>query len=82
MKKSNPIALLPIGVFLVIYLGLGLLFKYRYQHLASFVFQQDTGAPLTVLLAIDHRQLSPRFGAPFILFIQERPARMLPLDGW
>lgn len=25
MKKSNPIALLPIGVFLVIYLGLGLL---------------------------------------------------------
>ena len=28
MKKSNPIALLPIGVFLVIYLGLGLLFKY------------------------------------------------------
>ena len=28
MKKSNPIALLPIGVFLVIYLGLGLLFEY------------------------------------------------------
>ena len=28
MKKENPIALLPIGVFLVIYLGLGLLFEY------------------------------------------------------
>ena len=26
--KSNPIALLPIGVFLVLYLGLGLLFEY------------------------------------------------------
>ena len=28
MQKGNPIALLPIGVFLVIYLGLGLLFEY------------------------------------------------------
>ena len=28
MKKGNPIALLPIGVFLGIYLGLGLLFEY------------------------------------------------------
>ncbi len=28
MKKKNPMALLPIGVFLVIYLGLGLLFEY------------------------------------------------------
>ena len=28
MKKSNPIALLPIGVFLVPYLGLGILFEY------------------------------------------------------
>ena len=28
MKKGNPIALLPIGVFLVIYLGLGLTFEY------------------------------------------------------
>lgn len=28
MKKGNPIALVPIGVFLVIYLGLGLLFEY------------------------------------------------------
>ena len=29
MKKGNPIALLPIGVFLIIYLGLGLIFEYR-----------------------------------------------------
>ena len=28
MKKGNPIALLPIGVFLLIYLGLGLYFEY------------------------------------------------------
>ena len=28
MKKGNAIALLPIGVFLVMYLGLGLLFEY------------------------------------------------------
>ena len=28
MKKGNPIALLPIGVFLVMYLGLGLIFEY------------------------------------------------------
>ncbi len=28
MQKKNPVALLPIGVFLVIYLGLGLLFEY------------------------------------------------------
>ena len=28
MKKGNPIALLPIGVFLVIYLGLGIVFEY------------------------------------------------------
>jgi len=27
-KKSNPVALLPIGVFLVLYLGLGILFEY------------------------------------------------------
>ena len=28
MKKGNPIALLPIGVFLALYLGLGLVFEY------------------------------------------------------
>lgn len=28
MKKGNPLALLPIGVFLAVYLGLGLLFEY------------------------------------------------------
>ena len=28
MKKGNPVALLPIAVFLVLYLGLGLLFEY------------------------------------------------------
>ncbi len=28
MKQSNPMALLPVGVFLVLYLGLGLVFEY------------------------------------------------------
>ena len=28
VKKENPVALLPIGVFLVMYLGLGLIFEY------------------------------------------------------
>ena len=28
MKKANSIALLPIGVFLLLYLGLGILFEY------------------------------------------------------
>lgn len=28
MRKGNPVALLPIGVFLVLYLGLGILFEY------------------------------------------------------
>ena len=28
-KKSNPVALLPIWVFLVLYLGLGYIFEYR-----------------------------------------------------
>ena len=28
MKKGNPAALLPIGIFLVLYLGLGLVFEY------------------------------------------------------
>ncbi len=31
MKKGNPAALLPIGVFLMLYLGLGLLFEYGMQ---------------------------------------------------
>ena len=31
MKKGNPWALLPIGVFLAVYLGLGLTFEYGLQ---------------------------------------------------
>ena len=27
-RRSNPIALLPIGVFLILYLGMGLVFEY------------------------------------------------------
>ena len=28
MRKSNPLALLPIGLFLILYLGLGIVFEY------------------------------------------------------
>ena len=35
MKKQNTIALLPIAVFLVLYLGLGILFEY------IILFQQE-----------------------------------------
>ena len=28
MKKGNALALLPIGIFLILYLGLGILFEY------------------------------------------------------
>ena len=31
MKKSNPVALLPILVFLILYLGLGIVFEYVLQ---------------------------------------------------
>ena len=36
MKKGNPIALLPIGVFLAIYLGLGLFFEYGLKMYMGF----------------------------------------------
>lgn len=36
MKKGKGIALLPIGVFLVLYLGLGILFEPIYRQSAVF----------------------------------------------
>ena len=36
MKKGNPIALLPIGVFLLMYLGLGLFFEYGMKMAMGF----------------------------------------------
>ena len=36
MKKGNPIALLPIGVFLVMYLGIGLFFEYGLKMAMGF----------------------------------------------
>ena len=47
MKKGNPIALLPIGVFLAIYLGLGLLFEYGLRIPMGFY---NIGERLCVLL--------------------------------
>ena len=60
MKKSNPIALLPIGVFLVIYLGLGLLFKYGLKINMGFYNIPIVVAFLIALLVacLQNRELS------------------------
>ena len=60
MKKGNPIALLPIGVFLVIYLGLGLLFEYGMQIPMGFYNIPIVIAFLTAILVacLQNRELS------------------------
>ena len=60
MKKSNPIALLPIGVFLVIYLGLGLLFEYGLKINMGFYNIPIVVAFLIALLVacLQNRELS------------------------
>ena len=60
MKKSNPIALLPSGVFLVIYLGLGLLFKYGLKINMGFYNIPIVVAFLIALLVacLQNRELS------------------------
>ncbi len=50
MKKGNFAALLPIGVFLVMYLGLGLLFQYGLQMAQGFYCVPIVGAFLVALL--------------------------------
>jgi len=47
MKKSNPIALLPIGIFLVLYLGTGILFEYILKISMGFY-----SIPITVIFLI------------------------------
>ncbi len=49
-KKSNPIALLPIGVFLVLYLGLGITFEYVIKINMGFYNIPIVVAFLTALL--------------------------------
>ena len=60
MKKSNPLALLPIGVFLVIYLGLGLLFEYGLHIYMGFYNIPIVVAFLIALLVacLQNRELS------------------------
>ena len=50
MKKSNWIALLPIGVFLVMYLGLGLIFEYALEIPMGFYHIPIVVSFLTALL--------------------------------
>ena len=47
MKKGNPAALLPIGVFLVLYLGLGLIFEYA-LHISMGFYQ----IPIVVIFLV------------------------------
>lgn len=60
MKKSNPLALLPIGVFLVFYLGLGILFEYVMKIPMGFYNIPIVGAFLLALLTacIQNKKLS------------------------
>ena len=60
MKKGNPIALLPIGVFLVLYLGLGILFEYGLKIPMGFYNIPIVVAFLTALLVacVQNRSLS------------------------
>ena len=50
MKKGNPIALLPIGVFLVMYLGIGLFFEYGLKMAMGFYNVPIIMAFLTAIL--------------------------------
>ena len=50
MKKGNPLALLPIGVFLLLYLGLGLLLEYGMKIPMGFYNVPIVGAFLTAIL--------------------------------
>ena len=70
MKKSNPLALLPIGVFLVIYLGLGLLFEYGLHIYMGFYNIPIVVAFLIALLVacLQNRTLS--FDAKLVLMGQ------------
>ena len=60
MKKGNPAALLPIGVFLILYLGLGLLFEYGMQIPMGFYNVPIVAAFLVAILTacLQNRRLS------------------------
>ena len=60
MKTGNPIALLPIGVFLVLYLGLGILFEYGLKIPMGFYNIPIVVAFLAALLVacVQNRSLS------------------------
>ena len=60
MKKGNPKALLPIGVFLVMYLGLGLIFEYALHIPMGFYEVPIIIAFLTAILVacLQNRSLS------------------------
>jgi len=60
MKKGNPIALLPIGVFLILYLGLGIVFEYVMRIPMGFYNVPIVVAFLAALLVacVQNRKLS------------------------
>ena len=60
MKKGNPAALLPIGIFLILYLGLGLLFEYGMKIPMGFYSVPIVAAFLVAILAacLQNRKVS------------------------
>lgn len=70
MKKGKGIALLPIGVFLVLYLGLGILFEYVMEIPMGFYNVPIVVAFLAAILVacLQNRALDFRFSVS-VLFI-------------
>ena len=63
MKKGNPAALLPIGIFLLIYLGLGLFFEYGLMIPMGFYSVPIVAAFLVAILVacLQNRKVSFNF---------------------
>ncbi len=61
MKKSNPKALLPIGVFLILYLGLGIVFEYVMKIPMGFYNIPIVGAFLVAILVACLQNPSVKF---------------------
>ena len=69
MKKGNAIALLPIGVFLAIYLGLGLTFEYVLKIEGSPRLMNATSLPLFRYWAIISDALVQTFSSSSLFSI-------------
>ena len=69
MRKGKGIALLPIGVFLVLYLGLGILFEYVMEIPMGFYNVPIVVAFLAAILAVLRARQSMEMGDAFHAYI-------------